>query len=370
MVLDADAKGLSPPTRGNRLGSVQRRKSLRSIPAHAGEPASNPSRTSRVPVYPRPRGGTRHHHAQRASLRGLSPPTRGNLQPAEPRHNPGGSIPAHAGEPCPSPWSPRWPSVYPRPRGGTMQYSMKANNQEGLSPPTRGNRYPVGYEITPLGSIPAHAGEPRWRRGRRPAAKVYPRPRGGTGRVCPTPTATSGLSPPTRGNLRLSPRGVLRRGSIPAHAGEPHAAGPVGRVSPVYPRPRGGTSACSSAPSTASGLSPPTRGNLAILLPVVEILRSIPAHAGEPSAESRLPIPHGVYPRPRGGTPLAALLAFCVLGLSPPTRGNHLGTSDSRNSRRSIPAHAGEPTTPTPPGSALTVYPRPRGGTPSHPDAS
>ena len=71
-------KGLSPPTRGNLYcgGGVG---GVRSIPAHAGEPALDPLADRWVAVYPRPRGGTRDYHL--LYLGGY------------------GSIPAHAGEP-------------------------------------------------------------------------------------------------------------------------------------------------------------------------------------------------------------------------------------------------------------------------------
>ena len=39
------------------------------------------------------------------------------------------------------------------------------------------------------------------------------------------------------------------------------------------------------------------------------MLRSIPAHAGEPEASGRLLGVYPVYPRPRGGTPIGPSLA-------------------------------------------------------------
>ena len=53
--------------------------------------------------------------------------------------------------------------------------------------------------------------------------EVYPRPRGGTRQPPFALFGRLGLSPPTRGNLRIAISLALRMGSIPAHAGEPAA---------------------------------------------------------------------------------------------------------------------------------------------------
>ena len=172
-------------------------------------------------VYPRPRGGT-HYRAELGGRDcGLSPPTRGNPSPTPYIRRTKRSIPAHAGEPNAQSPPPGGDWVYPRPRGGTSRKAFALFALRGLSPPTRGNHPPPPSNPPPSRSIPAHAGEPSGGLGVSRAAGVYPRPRGGTrvgggfGRV------GGGLSPPTRGN-RARPTGrALTLGSIPAHAGEP-----------------------------------------------------------------------------------------------------------------------------------------------------
>ena len=113
------------------------------------------------------------------------------------------------------------PRVYPRPRGGTAFPMDVADHSPGLSPPTRGNPTIVLKVDLDLGSIPAHAGEPRLTPLYRRAGRVYPRPRGGTSPALVLLAAGHGLSP--------------------AHAGEPQR--PLGTLlkTTVYPRPRGGT---------------------------------------------------------------------------------------------------------------------------------
>ena len=76
------------------------------------------------------------------------------------------------------------------------------------------------------------------------------------------------------------------------------------------------------------GLSPPTRGSRPEGGIHPEPVRSIPAHAGEPTT---LPGPKRqprVYPRPRGGAECGRFTRCDYQGLSPPTRGSHTGTLD------------------------------------------
>ena len=154
------------------------------------------------------------------------------------------------------------------------------------------------------------------------ATAVYPRLRGGTWGGAAALFAANGLSPPTRGNRLRShhPRG--HHGSIPAYAGEPTVYAWTGTLAEVYPRLRGGTAPCAISTchalvyprlrggtvshmvrsSCMNGLSPPTRGNLVVLLAERPADGSIPAYAGEPAAWSPLAWVARVYPRLRGGT--------------------------------------------------------------------
>ena len=355
--------GLSPPTRGNLSEKPNLRGDIGSIPAHAGEPRRRRFRRRPPEVYPRPRGGTRQFAVCPYRHPGLSPPTRGNRARLSCGGEWQGSIPAHAGEPPPLCLARQICGVYPRPRGGTLRALPFAPFARGLSPPTRGNPMSSPPKATPSGSIPAHAGEPypRWRY--RPQLKVYPRPRGGTPnglRPAPNPP---GLSPPTRWNLRDEPVHGNQPGSIPAHAVEPFATSPATRLSSVYPRPRGGTVVCPSVGVGYRGLSPPTRGNHYRTDEAGARLRSIPAHAGEPSSLSCWSSVHAVYPRPRGGTSPSIAPDASAKGLSPPTRGNRASMAERIACPGSIPAHAGEPRPRIRVRPRPRVYPRPRGGT-------
>ena len=355
--------GLSPPTRGNHLLNALGGNRVGSIPAHAGEPPPHQAYTINPRVYPRPRGGTGDNAFDNDANRGLSPPTRGNRPRRFAAARRSRSIPAHAGEPGDNPIPLRARSVYPRPRGGTARREPPANAGAGLSPPTRGNQRGDGKAHPRIRSIPAHAGEPRNHRHLPTPSGVYPRPRGGTRRRPPPSRWEIGLSPPTRGNRTTISPAIVQMRSIPAHAGEPSTPHTPHRNSKVYPRPRGGTRSRLTRRRLCAGLSPPTRGNLQHRRNPQAVVGSIPAHAGEPSLSSARRSRRTVYPRPRGGTAQTRAQPNEHGGLSPPTRGNRPASFASGAKSRSIPAHAGEPPAPRASTPRAEVYPRPRGGT-------
>ena len=358
----ASADGLSPPTRGSRWHLEWPASGQRSIPAHAGEPSPKITCEGNSTVYPRPRGGAYRGSGDRKCRSGLSPPTRGSRSRSPRSAKPGGSIPAHAGEPaqrtkpCTRPW------VYPRPRGGAHSSIGDTPLSEGLSPPTRGSRLLSCYPLHAVGSIPAHAGEPVQQSGRQAGFAVYPRPRGGAEVAELIERSRTGLSPPTRGSLPLDGRRALRQRSIPAHAGEPWRTVPSPSAAAVYPRPRGGAAHGHSEVTVYPGLSPPTRGSPLITRGELVSVRSIPAHAGEPKDMASTHHQATVYPRPRGGASSALSCRLLHGGLSPPTRGSRHDAARRRRKQWSIPAHAGEPGQRAPARHLRTVYPRPRGG--------
>ena len=198
---DEGVDGLSPPTRGSppRIGGQLDQP--RSIPAHAGKPPSLWPRCSPSTVYPRPRGEADIVQPKSRTAKGLSPPTRGSRRRSPERRAWERSIPAHAGKPMPRSPGRRLPGVYPRPRGEAFKQATGVIAENGLSPPTRGSLASFRARIVALRSIPAHAGKPVWRDWRYGAAWVYPRPRGEAGVASSPSSRALGLSPPTRGSL-------------------------------------------------------------------------------------------------------------------------------------------------------------------------
>ena len=117
--------------------------------------------------------------------------------------------------------------------------------------------------------------------------------------------------------------------------------------------------------SIQGGLSPRVRGNHRPPAGGGLHARSIPACAGEPTSPAGRPGSRGVYPRVCGGTDAKCNDTGTGPGLSPRVRGN-LFVGQCKNRRHgSIPACAGEPDRLYRDGNLAGVYPRVCGGTPS-----
>ena len=186
----------------------------------------------------------------------------------------------------------------------------------------RGNRG-TSYGLTYAGgSIPAHAGQPHSEHPREAADQVYPRACGAT--LSPPCRIVSGcgLSPRMRGNLiRVDAHGRLVR-SIPAHAGQPLFRPYRKCVASVYPRACGATAVPILLWEGGEGLSPRMRGNQDMTNAARNIARSIPAHAGQPGYDKRRAQYREVYPRACGATLTPSMICSMRHGLSPRMRGN------------------------------------------------
>ena len=315
--------GLSPRVRGNHPAAGKERRFVGSIPARAGEPPDPSAGSGHGKVYPRACGGTMYTASTVLGAAGLSPRVRGNPAPCYPIPVCPGSIPARAGEPSFAVGSPSVYLVYPRACGGTRNTRHSRSGSHGLSPRVRGNRPDLSGRSGDYGSIPARAGEPRWKTSGCIAATVYPRACGGTAAA------------------RIE--SYAKQRSIPARAGEPCPRAHRQGVDRVYPRACGGTVLMTSPDHYDSGLSPRVRGNRPSSRCPASGSRSIPARAGEPR---RLLMPD----QPGGG-------------LSPRVRGNRMAETTFIDLLRSIPARAGEPHPIHIFRYPIKVYPRACGGT-------
>ena len=192
----------------------------------------------------------------------------------------------------------------------------------GLSPRVRGNRAGLGSYPAANRSIPACAGEPMSHRSGVATVPVYPRVCGGTTHVALGVAAAEGLSPRVRGN-QTAPAGIRSASrSIPACAGEPSPGATGGCRRGVYPRVCGGTPSVHVPVVEKSGLSPRVRGNPALLPRRLDLDRSIPACAGEPTPVPSITPKRRVYPRVCGGTFSKVIVIVGSSGLSPRVRGN------------------------------------------------
>ena len=166
-----------------------------------------------------------------------------------------------------------------------------------------------------------------------------------------------------RGNRHGAPIAVALRRSIPAHAGEPSAKFGSKGIYRVYPRACRGTHCLKVRRQSDAGLSPRMRGNRRYHVRRNWCRGSIPAHAGEPlHAHHRRDLAR-VYPRACGGTPSGPFLTMFTQGLSPRMRGNRRHGARGTQYKGSIPAHAGEPRGLKRWSKTTGVYPRACGGT-------
>ena len=279
--------GLSPPTRGILKQGERVSRAERSIPAYAGDPPKRFRLHACHRVYPRLRGGSSWRATQPSHRQGLSPPTRGIRAHPRPRGGGGGSIPAYAGDPCQSAAAFAILTVYPRLRGGSVNWQCWAQSGCGLSPPTRGIRLRIALFGALDRSIPAYAGDPPIAGAASNKRQVYPRLRGGSECGAHRLQAGAGLSPPTRGIPKPILYTRLTKGSIPAYAGDPSRLYQCLSPNEVYPRLRGGSSHRCLWRKRQRGLSPPTRGIPKLPLKTLDNYWSIPAYAGDPEARRR-----------------------------------------------------------------------------------
>ena len=247
--------------------------------------------------------------------------------------------------------------------GGTRDRFDVRRQANGLSPRVRGNQHAARAPLPRGRSIPACAGEPTTSASRAASTRVYPRVCGGTYPDLLRAMKTQGLSPRVRGNLYKSHHRAMYQRSIPACAGEPSHTFRLPAASTVYPRVCGGTYRFPASSNSRTGLSPRVRGNRLRCRSARQTAGSIPACAGEPTSPRSRKCSRTVYPRVCGGTPDDQPERGRVRGLSPRVRGNPLPLPNPCLPGGSIPACAGEPAGPAYVWSGVKVYPRVCGGT-------
>ena len=166
----------------------------------------------------------------------------------------------------------------------------------------------------------------------------------GGGNLSPPPSlrTTMGLSPRGRGKHSHITPPYRRCRSIPAWAGETPPRQPLTHLQPVYPRVGGGNGTAARWRQRHEGLSPRGRGKPNITDIHGNSRRSIPAWAGETFAACAAPWQSGVYPRVGGGNTFERFGRKWAKGLSPRGRGKRKRRVPSLTLARSIPAWAGE----------------------------
>ena len=171
-----------------------------------------------------------------------------------------------------------------------------------------------------------------------------------------------GLSPRVRGKLETAILDELGLRSIPACAGETPILPLIGGIVEVYPRVCGGNVRMPNADLAKAGLSPRVRGKRSHLRMRWPSAGSIPACAGETSSPSYPMWRPKVYPRVCGGNVASDVKTLVDGGLSPRVRGKPPSPTPRRRPDGSIPACAGETPRRGRGAPVARVYPRVCGG--------
>ena len=171
----------------------------------------------------------------------------------------------------------------------------------------------------------------------------------------------AGSSPHTRGTQDAAgPARAVQR-FIPAYAGNT-GPGPPGYLGgPVHPRIRGEHCADGMYRDRFAGSSPHTRGTPVIPDVGPEILRFIPAYAGNTKWNCAPTLATAVHPRIRGEHTKTSWPTWNFGGSSPHTRGTRVSHKQGSGGTRFIPAYAGNTARESSCWRSMAVHPRIRG---------
>ena len=246
---------------------------------------------------------------------------RGTLQGVAVPVTPPRFIPAHAGNTNAGGIGPRSQSVHPRACGEHNSSARFASSARGSSPRMRGTPQLVEHMRQRERFIPAHAGNTPNAPALAHLRTVHPRACGEHFCSASWTGSSSGSSPRMRGTPRRGVSCAARR--------------------PVHPRACGEHLFGQASLGSSLGSSPRMRGTRvrAALVPVED--RFIPAHAGNTYVDSGTVANLSVHPRACGEHLRKSATMAPRLGSSPRMRGTPVSDGEIYDSRRFIPAHAG-----------------------------
>ena len=197
--------GPSPLARGKRAQGLRGFILRGTIPARAGETAYQYVNRLCLTDHPRSRGGNFSLIALTRSRSGPSPLARGKQHPDAGRVGKIGTIPARAGETASDSTRTATRRDHPRSRGGNAPCVDVAVEATGPSPLARGKPLSHVRRAGISGTIPARAGETRQSRPKSGKSRDHPRSRGGNTLTPRLPPWPMGPSPLARGKRRVPP---------------------------------------------------------------------------------------------------------------------------------------------------------------------
>ena len=273
---------------------------LRLIPAHAGKTGGIVFAWNFAAAHPRSRGENLRPAVAAPTRRGSSPLTRGKRDPAVQRRRTVRLIPAHAGKTRQTPEEWGDAAAHPRSRGENTKSPSRYHWYQGSSPLTRGKPRVGRRRREGVRLIPAHAGKTLAVQRRPAVGPAHPRSRGENQPAVDPCHHPAGSSPLTRGKLELAHTHSSLRRLIPAHAGKTSRTPRRVTSCAAHPRSRGENRRCLTSRRTAWGSSPLTRGKLAALGVPSRGVRLIPAHAGKTVVYCLSASAVAAHPRSRG----------------------------------------------------------------------
>ena len=212
--------GSPPHTRGKAVDEHFFGFRPRITPAHAGKSILLQSLSEAVEDHPRTRGEKQYPNAKPSTSEGSPPHTRGKVVGAFSDAALPGITPAHAGKSMFQITARRDLRDHPRTRGEKCSYPADRHSVPGSPPHTRGKVHPAEAEHRRSRITPAHAGKSSASCGLRSLTRDHPRTRGEKPLVQGHSFLLLGSPPHTRGKGSKTLQDRRLRRITPAHAGK------------------------------------------------------------------------------------------------------------------------------------------------------
>ena len=251
-------------------------------------------------------------------------------------------IPASAGQTTSSNQAAAPATDHPRECGANEQMPDLYNEMDGSSPRVRGK--PAVYlEIPVLDRIiPASAGQTSCRNGVWEPTADHPRECGANPRLRAIGPICCGSSPRVRGKLVVHQPLQAHRRIIPASAGQTGHGWRSFVVLADHPRECGANRTLSNVLLPTIGSSPRVRGKHRLLVRTHQTRRIIPASAGQTNQRQKFQRQRADHPRECGANSYERRTRPNCIGSSPRVRGKLVVEIADARGGRIIPASAGQ----------------------------
>ncbi len=334
--------GSSPRMRGKPAQRVLRRQTTRIIPAHAGQTFARRRAACSGTDHPRACGANALFIERKVLRTGSSPRMRGKRGVIVIVHVAERIIPAHAGQTKSLAALAALAADHPRACGANAVSTAAFMWPCGSSPRMRGKRLAKRNVHGIVRIIPAHAGQTGITRSKALGTADHPRTCGANWPGTTQQNTAVGSSPHMRGKPRTRGASGSVARIIPAHAGQTKEQTYIMQEAADHPRTCGANRLARTCQAPRYGSSPHMRGKPATSRAELQMIRIIPAHAGQTARPSGRTSCRPDHPRTCGANILPGAEANTAVGSSPHMRGKQLPHTEGPGHGRIIPAHAGQ----------------------------